>query len=98
MSSASYHSRILVNKTSSYTSLQANYLSIPVYVLASICTGVTTYVSDRLKRRAVCLIHSPLLVISGYAIAVGTGHKGAGFFAMFLVGAGVYSFNTVLVT
>ncbi|KAF4462009.1 allantoate transport [Fusarium albosuccineum] len=81
-----------------YTSLQANYLSIPVYVLASICTGATTYVSDRLNRRAICLIHSPLLVISGYAIAVGTGHKGVGFFAMFLVGAGVYSFNTVLVT
>ncbi|RFN44813.1 allantoate transport protein [Fusarium flagelliforme] len=81
-----------------YTSLQANYLSIPVYVLASIFTGATTYVSDRLNRRAVCLIHSPLLVIAGYAIAVGTGHKGAGFFAMFLVGSGVYSFNTVVVT
>ncbi|KAM5352956.1 hypothetical protein ACJ41O_005678 [Fusarium nematophilum] len=81
-----------------YTSLQANYLSIPVYVLASICVGATTYVSDRLNRRAICLIHSPLLVISGYAIAVGSGHKGVGFFAMFLVGAGVYSFNTVLVT
>jgi hypothetical protein len=78
--------------------LQANYLSIPVYVLASIFTGATTYVSDRLNRRAVCLIHSPLLVIAGYAIAVGTGHKGAGFFAMFLVGSGVYSFNTVVVT
>ncbi|RSL53522.1 hypothetical protein CEP51_014878 [Fusarium floridanum] len=81
-----------------YTSLQANYLSIPVYVLASIFVGITTFVSDRLNRRAICLIHSPLLVITGYAIAVGTGHKGVGFFAMFLVGAGVYSFNTVLVT
>ncbi|KAH7489510.1 hypothetical protein HZ326_13057 [Fusarium oxysporum f. sp. albedinis] len=81
-----------------YTSLQANYLSIPVYVLASIFTAATTYVSDRLNRRAICLIHSPLLVIVGYAIVVGTGHKAAGFFAMFLVGGGVYSFNTVLVT
>ncbi|KAK7423496.1 hypothetical protein QQX98_000953 [Neonectria punicea] len=81
-----------------YTSLQANYLSIPVYALASICTGATTYISDRLNRRAICLIHSPLLVIAGYATAVGTGHKGVGFFAMFLVGGGVYSFNTVLVT
>ncbi|KAF9770567.1 hypothetical protein IL306_011875 [Fusarium sp. DS 682] len=81
-----------------YTSLQANYLSIPVYVLASIFTAATTYVSDRLNRRAICLIHSPLLVIVGYSIVVGTGHKAAGFFAMFLVGGGVYSFNTVLVT
>ncbi|KAF6830696.1 nicotinic acid plasma membrane transporter [Colletotrichum plurivorum] len=81
-----------------YTSLEANYLSIPVYVLASISTAITTFVSDRLNRRAVCLVHSPLLVIAGYAVAVGTGNKAAGFFAMFLVGAGVYSFNTVLVT
>lgn len=82
----------------SYTALEANYLSVPVYILASICTGVTTYVSDRLNRRAVCLIHSPLLVITGYAIAVGTASKAVGFFAMFLVGAGVYSFNTILLT
>ncbi|KAM0536292.1 hypothetical protein ACHAO7_012315, partial [Fusarium culmorum] len=81
-----------------FSSLQANYLSIPVYVLASIFTGVTTYVSDRLNRRAICLIHSPLLVAAGYAVVVGTGHKGLGFFAMFLVGSGVYSFNTLVVT
>ncbi|KND86654.1 putative transporter [Tolypocladium ophioglossoides CBS 100239] len=81
-----------------YTSLQANYLSIPVYVLASIGTGITTFVSDRINRRALCLIHSPLLVMTGYAIAVGTSNKSVGFFAMFLVGAGVYSYNTVLVT
>jgi hypothetical protein len=81
-----------------YTGLAPNYLSIPVYVLASISTGITTFVSDRIQRRAICLIHSPLLVIVGYAIALGTDHKGAGFAAMFLVGAGVYSFNTVVVT
>lgn len=85
-------------KAMGYTGLAPNYLSIPVYVLASITTGVTTFVSDMIERRAICLIHSPLLVIIGYAIALGTDHKGAGFAAMFLVGAGVYSFNTVLVT
>ncbi|KAH8171214.1 major facilitator superfamily protein [Sarocladium implicatum] len=81
-----------------YTGLAPNYLSIPVYVLASISTGITTFVSDRYQRRAICLIHSPILVIVGYAIALGTDHKAAGFVGMFLVGAGVYSFNTVLVT
>ncbi|KAK0385596.1 hypothetical protein NLU13_6773 [Sarocladium strictum] len=81
-----------------YKGLAPNYLSIPVYVLASITTGVTTFVSDHIQRRAICLIHSPVLVIVGYAIALGTDNKAAGFAAMFLVGAGVYSFNTVLVT
>ncbi|KAG9253654.1 major facilitator superfamily transporter [Emericellopsis atlantica] len=81
-----------------YTALEANYLSIPVYIFASISTAITTFVSDRLSKRAVCLIHTPLLGICGYAIVVGTGHKAAGFFAMFLAGAGIYPFNTVLVT
>ncbi|XWW93061.1 hypothetical protein V2A60_000989 [Cordyceps javanica] len=81
-----------------YTSLQANYLSIPVYVLASIGTGVTTFVSDRIGRRAICLIHSPILVMVGYAIGIGSSNKSAGYFGMFIVGAGVYSFNTVLLT
>ncbi|KAJ6445272.1 high-affinity nicotinic acid transporter [Purpureocillium lavendulum] len=85
-------------KGMNYTSLEANYLSIPVYVLASIATGVTTFVSDRIQKRAVCLIHSPLLVMIGYAIVVATANKAAGFFAMFIVAAGVYSYNTVVLT
>jgi MFS family permease len=93
---SSVHTSFLT--VSSYTSLQANYLSIPVYVVASIGTGITTFVSDRIGRRAICLIHSPVLVIAGYAVAVASGNKSVGFFAMFLVGAGVYSYNTVLLT
>lgn len=81
-----------------YTSLEANYLSIPVYIFASISTAITTFVSDKLNRRAICLIHSPLLGIMGYAIVVATGNRAAGFTAMFLAGAGIYPFNTVLVT
>ncbi|KAJ6783921.1 hypothetical protein PWT90_03788 [Aphanocladium album] len=76
----------------------ANYLSIPVYVLASIGTGITTFVSDRIGRRAICLIHSPILVMVGYAVAVGSSNRSVGYFGMFIVGAGVYSFNTVLLT
>lgn len=78
--------------------LPEQLLTQEVYILASITTAITTFVSDKLNRRAICLIHSPLLGVCGYAIVVATGHKAAGFFAMFLVGAGVYSFNTVLVT
>lgn len=66
--------------------------------MASIGTGITTFVSDRIGRRAVCLIHSPILVVAGYAVVVGSGNKAVGFFAMFLVGAGVYSYNTIILT
>lgn len=67
-------------------------------MLASIGTAVTTFVSDRIGRRAVCLIHSPILVMAGYAVGVGSSNKSVGYFGMFLVAAGVYSFNTVLLT
>ncbi|KAM3456209.1 hypothetical protein MY3296_001806 [Beauveria thailandica] len=73
-------------------------MHIPVYVLASIGTGLTTYISDRIGRRATCLIHSPILVMIGYAVGIGSSNKSAGYFGMFIVGAGVYSYNTVLLT
>ncbi|KAJ0278337.1 hypothetical protein COL940_007341 [Colletotrichum noveboracense] len=77
--------------------------SVALFCSSIALFGFGTFLPTLLKglginRRTVCLIHSPALVICGYAIAVGTGNKAAGFFAMFLVGAGVYSFNTVLVT
>lgn len=66
--------------------------------MASIGTGATTFVSDRIGGRAICLIHSPILVMAGYAIGVGSSNRSVGYFAMFIVGAGVYSFNSVLLT
>lgn len=36
--------------------------------------------------------------MAGYAVAVGSSNKAVGYFGMFIVGTGVYSFNTVLLT
>lgn len=81
-----------------YTSIQANYLSIPVYLLACCTLALNTYLSDRLKRRALILTICPLPVIIGYLIVVGTPNIAAGYFAMFLCAAGIYSFNCILLT
>ncbi|KAI6786010.1 major facilitator superfamily transporter [Emericellopsis cladophorae] len=43
------------------TALESNYLSIPVYISASISTAINTFVSDLLSRRAVCLLHRVLV-------------------------------------
>ena len=56
--------------------------------MACIILGVFTYVSDRLKKRAVIAAGVPLVVIAGYAIAIGTASPGGGFFAMFLCAGG----------
>ncbi|KAK2748127.1 hypothetical protein FQN57_001251 [Myotisia sp. PD_48] len=71
-----------------YDALQANYLTIPVYIFGTISLFCTSYVSDRINKRAIIGGTVPILVVIGYAIAVGTPNLGAGFFAMFLCAAG----------
>lgn len=57
----------------------------------------SSWVSDRLNKRAIVGGTVPCLVVIGYAIAVGTPHLGAGFFAMFLCAAGkLYLLNHMI--
>lgn len=81
-----------------YTSLQANYLTIPVYVLATITLATATFTSDRLKKRTPVLLVMLLPVIVGYIIVCSTANHAAGYFAMFLCGSGIYAFNCLLLT
>lgn len=81
-----------------YTALQANYLTIPVYIVATVSVAGVSYVSDRLNRRAVILACIPIPVFAGYAIALGTSNPAAGYFAMFLCAAGIYPFNSIMLT
>lgn len=58
--------------------------------------AVTALMSDRLGKRAVFLFVVPLPVLVGYAIAIGSSSAGAGYFAMFLCGAGIYPYNCLM--
>lgn len=71
-----------------YTSLQANYLTIPVYVFACVILAGITYLSDRIGKRAIVAVCVPIPVMIGYAIVLGTPKLAAGYFAMFLCSAG----------
>ncbi|KAI4756595.1 high-affinity nicotinic acid transporter [Aureobasidium sp. EXF-3400] len=81
-----------------YTSLQANYLTIPVYIFATLTLITATFTSDRLKKRAAVLAILPVAPIIGYIIACGTASHAAGYFAMFLCGGGIYSYNCLILT
>jgi hypothetical protein len=81
-----------------YTSLQANYLTIPVYVLATITLATATFTSDWLKKRTPVLLVMLVPVIVGYVIVCSTANHAAGYFAMFLCGSGIYAFNCLLLT
>ncbi|KEF52808.1 uncharacterized protein A1O9_11225 [Exophiala aquamarina CBS 119918] len=81
-----------------YTSIQANYLTIPVYALATGTVALMAWLSDRLHKRAFCLLIVPIPVLIGYSIAIGSSNIGAGYFAMFLCGAGIYPYNCLMLT
>ncbi|KAL1301875.1 hypothetical protein AAFC00_006057 [Neodothiora populina] len=81
-----------------YTSLQANYLTVPVYLFATCTLVAATFISDRLRKRVLVLSVLPLPVIIGYIIVCGTANHAVGYFAMFLCGGGIYAFNCLLLT
>ena len=79
---------ILTHAFHRYTSLQANYLTIPVYVLACFTLLLASFVSDKLNRRAICAFFVPMPVLLGYIVVIATSNIGAGYFGMFLCAAG----------
>ncbi|RDW91671.1 MFS general substrate transporter-45 [Coleophoma crateriformis] len=81
-----------------YTSLQANYLTIPVYIFATCTLAAATFASDLMKKRTVVLCILPIPVIVGYIMVCATANHAIGFFAMFLCGGGIYAFNCILLT
>ncbi len=71
-----------------YTSLQANYLTIPIYIFACFTLFFMSWLSDKLNKRALCAIMAPIPVLLGYIIVVASKSVGAGYFAMFMCAAG----------
>lgn len=71
--------------TSRYADLHVNYMTIPVYVLGATSLLTVVYLSDKLKRRGMCIIGCLVPVVIGYLIAVGTPNKHAGYGAMFIL-------------
>lgn len=75
-----------------FADIQVNYLTIPCYVFGTIYLFFITWLSDKLRKRAVLAIICPWIAIVGYAIAIATPNVGAGYFAMFLVSGSMFSF------
>ncbi|EXJ89402.1 hypothetical protein A1O3_02469 [Capronia epimyces CBS 606.96] len=81
-----------------YTSLQANYLTIPIYLFAAIVIGFVAFLSDRLEKRAPVLAVMTLPGILGYAMIIGSANKVVGYVAMFLCASAMASFSVVFLT
>ncbi|KAB5554329.1 high-affinity nicotinic acid transporter [Coniochaeta sp. 2T2.1] len=80
-----------------YKSVKANYLTIPIYILATLSVAFFSFLSDRQGRRALYLFIVPIPVLIGYAIALGRSKPVAGYVGMFLCGLGIFPFNCIMI-
>ncbi|RDW60097.1 high-affinity nicotinic acid transporter-2 [Coleophoma crateriformis] len=81
-----------------FNDLQANYLTIPVYMLGGLNLCVCAYFSDKTQNRGIFLFTLPIPVIVGYIIAAACSVPGVGYFAMFVCCCGIYTFNALILT
>ncbi|KLO05691.1 MFS general substrate transporter [Schizopora paradoxa] len=81
-----------------FTTVESQLRTVPPYVVSAVWALVNAYISLRMKKRAVPLIVSALLMVIGYVIAVGTKNDHARYAACFLSIAGSAPTGPMLVT
>ncbi|KAF2171485.1 hypothetical protein M409DRAFT_18602 [Zasmidium cellare ATCC 36951] len=91
MSLASFSTFLpLILRTLGYSTLDAQLLTIPVYVVATISVLAITYFSDRYKNRGYFLIGTFAWLVAGWLILLVSTNQHLSFAGTFLVGAGTY--------
>ena len=75
-----------------FTGLQAQYLTIPLYITGAIGVFTAGWLADRYQRRAPILLSFSLSVIIGYAILLGTHNAGVNYYGCFMVVFASYVF------
>lgn len=74
-----------------YTSLQAQYLTIPVYIIGGGSFLALSFASDRLTLRSPFLVCANLVGIVGYALILSPVSNAVKFFGTFLCAVAVYN-------
>lgn len=74
-----------------YTSREAQYMSVPVYILAGIVFMISAFVSDRLKVRAPIFICYNLVGAIGYILLLSVSNNSVKYFACYLITFSLYT-------
>lgn len=74
-----------------YSSLQAQYLTIPVYIVSGGSFLALSFLSDRLTLRSPFLVFANCIGIIGYALILSPVSNGVKFFGTFLCGVAAYN-------
>jgi cyanate permease len=80
-----------------WTSVRAQVMSIPVFLVAAVVTLVAAVLSDYFKKRYMVLMAGCLLAVIGYALLLSIENVpvGARYFAVYLITAGGFSAQTI---
>ncbi|PQE30231.1 major facilitator superfamily transporter protein [Rutstroemia sp. NJR-2017a WRK4] len=78
-------------KAMNYDTLQANYLTIPVYMWGAISFLFLAWISDRISLRGPILFFANIFGIIGYILLLTVKNEGVKFFATFLCAIAVYT-------
>ena len=73
-----------------YSSLQAQYLTIPPYLLGSISCCIVSFASDKVKIKSLFLMGAACFTSTGYIILIASTNNSAKYAATYLVGLGLY--------
>ncbi|KAI0272078.1 MFS general substrate transporter [Russula aff. rugulosa BPL654] len=81
-----------------YSPQRTQLLTVPPYACSFIFSIISSYFSDKYKRRGLMAVFGALLAAAGYAIFLASRNKVSDYGALFLQIIGIYSIASVLVT
>lgn len=77
-------------KEMGYTSVNAQGLSAPPYIVAAFCTVLAAWVAEKTKRRGLVIAFGYVVAAVGYIILINVKTKGVRYFALYLCCSGIY--------
>ena len=80
----------IIASLGTYSTVNAQLLTIPPYAAAAIATVAIGYVADRTKQRGLCNIATSLLAIIGFAMLLSGRSAGVSYAGIFLGAMGIY--------
>ncbi|KAK1763705.1 high-affinity nicotinic acid transporter [Phialemonium atrogriseum] len=81
---------VIIKSGLGYSTVQAQYLTIPVFVWGTIVYFSVALLSDKLSTRFIPMMALAPFMVAGYAVLLAPVSSGVHYFATFLVATGVY--------
>lgn len=80
----------IIASLGTYSTVQAQLLTIPPYAAATICTVLVGYLADRTQQRGLCNMLTSLVGIAGFCMLLSHASPGVSYAGTFLGACGIY--------